>query len=120
MKPPPTQARGVLWVPWSSPQARGGGPSRSRNVAGDSTGDEAVLRLVRSLSPDTAEVTLQLLEQMGADHQRLGARRHRSPERSFDAAPDEVASFRCQGPRVWPQYVAALFKSDLSITLRPE
>ncbi len=78
------------------------------------------MRLVRSLSPDTAEVTLQLLEQMGADHQRLGARRHRSPERSFDAAPDEVASFRCQGPRVWPQYVAALFKSDLSITLRPE
>jgi hypothetical protein len=51
---------------------------------------------------------------------RLGTGRHRSVERSFDVAPDEVAGFSCNGPRFWPQLVAALVKPDLWITLRRE
>ena len=51
---------------------------------------------------------------------RLGSGRHRSAERSFDVAPDEVAGFRCNGPRFWPQLLAALVNNDLWITLRRE
>ena len=51
---------------------------------------------------------------------RLGSGRHRSVERSFDVAQDEVAGFRCHGPRFWPQLLAALVKPDLWITLRRE
>ena len=50
---------------------------------------------------------------------RLGSGRHRSGERSFDVAQDEVAGFSCYGPRFWPQLLAALVKNDLWITLRP-
>ena len=49
---------------------------------------------------------------------RLGSGRHRSPERSFEVAQDEVAAFSCNGPRFWPQLLAALVKNDLWITLR--
>ena len=49
---------------------------------------------------------------------RLGAERHVSAPRSFDVAEDEVVSFHCHGPRIWPLYLAALVKSDLWITLR--
>jgi hypothetical protein len=41
-------------------------------------------------------------------------------ERSFDVAQDEVAGFSCNGPRFWPQLLAALVKPDLWITLRRE
>jgi hypothetical protein len=51
---------------------------------------------------------------------RLGSGRHRSAERSFDVAQDEVAGFSCYGPRFWPQLLAALVKNDLWITLRRE
>ncbi len=51
---------------------------------------------------------------------RLGSGRHRSAERSFDVAPDEVSGFRCNGPRFWPQLLAALVNNDLWITLRRE
>jgi hypothetical protein len=37
-------------------------------------------------------------------------------ERSFDVAQDEVAGFSCNGPRFWPQFLAALVKNDLWIT----
>ena len=49
---------------------------------------------------------------------RLGSGRHRSAERSFDLAQDEVAGFTCYGPRFWPVLLAALVKPDLWITLR--
>ena len=51
---------------------------------------------------------------------RLGSGRHRSVERSFDVAQDEVAGFSCNGPRFWPQLLAALVKPDLWITFRRE
>jgi hypothetical protein len=51
---------------------------------------------------------------------RLGAGRHRSAPRSFDAAQGEVVAFSCHGPRLWPQLLAALVKPDLWITLRRE
>jgi hypothetical protein len=49
---------------------------------------------------------------------RLGSGRHRSAERSLDVAQGEVVGFSCYGPRFWPQFLAALVKSDLWITLR--
>ncbi len=54
----------------------------------------------------------------GRHRLRLRQGRHRSPERSFDVAQDEVISFYCHGPRIWPMLLAAQFKSDLWITLR--
>jgi hypothetical protein len=51
---------------------------------------------------------------------RLGCGRHRSAERSFDLAQQEVVGFSCYGPRVWPQLLAALVKNDLWITMRRE
>ncbi len=51
---------------------------------------------------------------------RLGSGRHRSAERSFDLAQDEVAGFSCYGPRFWPQLLAALVNNDLWITLHRE
>lgn len=51
---------------------------------------------------------------------RLGSGRHRSAERSFDVAQDEVADFSCHGPRIWPMFVAALINPDLWISLRRE
>jgi hypothetical protein len=51
---------------------------------------------------------------------RLGSGRHRSAERSFDLAQDQVAGFSCYGPRFWPQLLAALVKPDLWITLHRE
>ncbi len=51
---------------------------------------------------------------------RLGSGRHRSAQRSLDASPGEVVTFSCNGPRFWPQFLAALVKPDLWITLRRE
>jgi hypothetical protein len=51
---------------------------------------------------------------------RLGSGRHRSTERSFDVAQDEVVGFSCYGPRFWPQLLVALVRNDLWITLRQE
>jgi hypothetical protein len=51
---------------------------------------------------------------------RLGSGRHRSAERTFEAAQDESAGFSCHGPRFWPMLVAALVKPDLWISLRRE
>jgi hypothetical protein len=48
---------------------------------------------------------------------RLGSGRHRSPERSFDVARDQVVGFNCHGPRIWPMLVAALINPSRWITL---
>jgi hypothetical protein len=66
-------------------------------------------------SKETVEVAVA----PGHHSVRLGSGRHRSVERSFDVAQDEVAGFSCYGPRFWPQLLAALVKNDLWITLRP-
>jgi hypothetical protein len=51
---------------------------------------------------------------------RLGQRRHLSRQWSFEVAGDEAVSCQCHGPRFWPRMLAAQFKPDLWITLRPE
>jgi len=64
--------------------------------------------------------TVEVAVEPGHRTLRLGSGRHRSAERSFDVAEDEVVGFRCYGPRLWPMLVAALINPDLWITLRPE
>ena len=46
--------------------------------------------------------------------------RYHSPERSFEAVDEENVSFRCRAAMLWPQWVAALVKPDLWISLRQE
>jgi len=41
-----------------------------------------------------------------------------SKERSFEAGDGELVSFSCRSAMLWPQYVAALVKPDLWISLR--
>jgi hypothetical protein len=55
-------------------------------------------------------------------HHSLVLRKGRYSSRTivFDAADGEVVSFRCNGARIWPTYVASILKSDLGIRLRPE
>ena len=57
----------------------------------------------------------------GQDHTlRLNSQRHHSPERSFEAAEGQVVRFSCRGAMIWPQYVAALIKPDLWISLKQQ
>jgi hypothetical protein len=67
-------------------------------------------------SKETVEVAVE----PGHHTLRLGSGRHRSAARSLDVAEDEVAGFRCHGPRIWPMLVAALVNPDLWISLTPE
>jgi hypothetical protein len=62
--------------------------------------------------------TVEVAVEPGHHTLRLGSGRHRSVERAFDLAQDEVAGFSCYGPRFWPLLLAALVKPDLWITLR--
>jgi len=64
--------------------------------------------------------TVEVAVEPGHHTLRLGSGRHRSAERPFDVAQDEVVGFRCYGPRVWPQLLAALINPDLWISLRRE
>jgi hypothetical protein len=64
--------------------------------------------------------TVEVAVEPGHHTFRLGSGRHRSAERSFDVAQDEVVGFSCNGPRFWPQLLAALVKPDLWITLHRE
>jgi hypothetical protein len=87
-----------------------GGQNEQWNIAIDGT-------VVGSIaSRETVEVSVQ----PGQHTVRLGAGRHRSVDRSLDVASDEVVSFRCHGPRIWPMYLAALVKPDLWISLKLE
>jgi hypothetical protein len=51
---------------------------------------------------------------------RIRAGRYSSPDRSFEAADDEVVNFRCHGAMMWPRYVASIVKPDLAISLKRE
>jgi hypothetical protein len=62
--------------------------------------------------------TVEVAVEPGHRTFRLESGKHRSAERSFDAAPGEVVSFQCNPPRVWPLLVAALVKPGLWISLR--
>ena len=61
--------------------------------------------------------TVEVAVRPGRHRLRLGEGRHVSPERSFDIAEDEVVSFRCHGPRFWPQLIAAAVVPNLWISL---
>jgi hypothetical protein len=64
--------------------------------------------------------TVEVAVEPGHHTLRLGSGRHRSVDRSFDVAEDEVVGFSSHGPRIWPMLVAALINPDLWISLRPE
>ena len=61
--------------------------------------------------------TLELVVEPGHHTLRLGQRRHRSREVSFDVADGETIGFGCRSPRLWPVFLAALVKPDLWIAL---
>ncbi len=61
--------------------------------------------------------TVEVAVEPGHHSLRLGGGRHRSAERSFDVAQDEVVGFSCHGPRFWPVLLAALVNPNLWISL---
>lgn len=65
--------------------------------------------------------TVEVAVEPGGHTVRVNAsERFRSRERSFDAADEQMVSFRCHGPLLWPMMVAALIKPDLWISLRQD
>ena len=71
--------------------------------------------VVGSIANDeTVEVPIE----PGRHTLRLSSRWHSSPERSFDATEGEMVSFSCRAAMFWPQYVAALIKPTLWISLK--
>jgi hypothetical protein len=65
---------------------------------------------------DTVEVPIE----PGSHTLQLRDGRYSSRSQAFDVADDQVVSFRCHGPSIWPIYVAALIKPNLGITLKPQ
>jgi len=51
---------------------------------------------------------------------QIKAGRYTSRMRPFDTADGEIVNFRCNGARIWPLYVASIFKPDLALRLRRE
>lgn len=43
--------------------------------------------------------------------------RYSSPQRSFEAADDEVVNFRCRGPAIWPVWLASIVVPQIGIAL---
>jgi hypothetical protein len=62
--------------------------------------------------------TVEVAVRPGRHRLRLSEGRHVSSERSFDVREDELVSFRCHGPRFWPQLLVAAVIPNLWITLR--
>jgi hypothetical protein len=59
---------------------------------------------------------------IGPGHHTLQVRagRYSSPQRSFEAADEEVVNFRCRGPAIWPVWVASLVVPAIGIALMRE
>ena len=64
--------------------------------------------------------TVELPVEPGHHTLRLSSSRHSSPERSLAAADERMVSFSCRAAVFWPQYVAALIKPTLWISLKRE
>ena len=64
--------------------------------------------------------TVELPVERGYHTLQISSDRHHSPRRSFQAAEGEVVGFSCRGAMFWPQWVAALFKPDLWISLKQQ
>src|ERR1700678_3230758 len=67
-------------------------------------------------SHGTAEVPIE----PGPHTLRPRAARYSSGEQSCDVGDDAVVNFLCHGARIWPTYVASIFKPDLAISLRQQ
>ena len=64
--------------------------------------------------------TVELPIEPGQHTLRVQRGRRLSPLRSFDASDGDMVRFHCRGAMLWPQYIAALMKPDLWISLRRE
>ena len=55
-------------------------------------------------------------------HHQLQVRtgRYSSRVRSFGVADGDAVTFRCNGARIWPVYLASLLVPSLALTLAPE
>lgn len=51
---------------------------------------------------------------------RIRAGRYSSQTESFVVGDGDAFSFRCNGARIWPVYIASLLKPDLALVLKPE
>jgi hypothetical protein len=51
---------------------------------------------------------------------RIHAGRYSSRDHVFNAADEEVVSFRCHGAMLWPRWAVSFAKPDLAISLRRE
>jgi hypothetical protein len=51
---------------------------------------------------------------------QLRTGRYSSRPHSFEAADNEVVTFRCSSGRIWPIFLASLVKPDLALILRHE
>jgi hypothetical protein len=68
----------------------------------------------------TIELPVELPVEQGYHTLRLSSDRHHSPERSFSAAEGQIVNFSCRTAVFWAQYVAALIKPTLWVSLKPE
>jgi hypothetical protein len=69
----------------------------------------------------TTQETVEVPVEPGHHTLRLKkSARFLSPERSFEAADEAVIRFHCRCAVLWPQFLAALVKPDLWISLRQE
>lgn len=64
--------------------------------------------------------TIELPLEPGHHTLRLSSPRHSSAERSFGASEGQGVNFSCRAAIFWPQYVAALVKPTLWISLKQE
>ncbi len=62
--------------------------------------------------------TVELPIARGYHTLQVSSARHHSPRRSFQAADGEVVVFSCRAARFWPQWLAALLRPSLWISLR--
>jgi hypothetical protein len=62
--------------------------------------------------------TVELSVERGYHTPQVSSARHHSPRRSFQAAGGEIIGYSCRAAMIWPQYIAALVKPDLWISLK--
>lgn len=74
----------------------------------------------RKVGTIAAHQTFETPVELGYHTLRLSSDRHHSPERSFEAAEGEVIDFSCRAAVFWFNYVAALIKPDLWISLKQQ
>ncbi|HEY6470562.1 MAG TPA: hypothetical protein VI434_12440 [Candidatus Dormibacteraeota bacterium] len=61
--------------------------------------------------------TIEMQIEPGHHTLQVKAGRYTSGKSTVDAAEGDVVSFRCNGARIWPIYLASIVKPDLALTL---